>query len=70
MFSCSFAPSVNAQPCYIATEPVLLSSIIYLPATVAGVGLGMLVFEAISSAVFHRIAIVLMTLLGLYLLWK
>lgn len=54
----------------LLTVPVLLSSIIYLPATIAGTVLGIMVFEAISSAVFHSIAIVFMTLLGLSLLLK
>ena len=54
----------------LLTVPVLLSSIIYLPATIAGTVLGIMVFEAISSVVFHSIAIVFMTLLGLSLLLK
>ncbi|GEM_PF-740055 len=54
----------------LLTLPVLLSSIIYLPATIAGTVLGIIVFEAISSVVFHRIVIIFMALLGLSMLLK
>lgn len=54
----------------LLTVPVLLSSIIYLPATITGTVLGIMVFEAISSAVFLRIAMAFMALLGLSLLLK
>lgn len=52
----------------LLTVRLLVSSMLYLPATIIGTGLGIWVFEAISFAAFWKIMLVFMTLLGLSLL--
>lgn len=54
----------------LLTFPLLFSSMLYLPATIIGTGLGIWVFEAISFAAFRKIVLVFMTLLGLSLFFK
>lgn len=52
------------------TAPLLLSSMIFLPATLAGTGLGILAFEKISYASFQKIVLVFMVALGLSMLFR
>ncbi|MFZ5647659.1 MAG: sulfite exporter TauE/SafE family protein [Bacillota bacterium] len=54
----------------LMTAPLLLSSLLYLPATIVGTGLGILVFEKISFATFNKIVLAFITMLGLSLLLK
>jgi uncharacterized membrane protein YfcA len=50
------------------TTPILLSSMVYLPVTLAGTALGILAFERISFAFFQKVLLVLMAALGLSML--
>lgn len=54
----------------LMSAPLLLSSLIYLPATIAGTGLGILVFEKISTGAFNKIILALIIILGVSMLFK
>lgn len=54
----------------LMTAPLLMSSLLYLPATIAGTGLGILVFERLSVSAFNKIILILITILGISMLFK
>ncbi|MFZ5650365.1 MAG: sulfite exporter TauE/SafE family protein [Bacillota bacterium] len=69
-----FFTSLYAIIIYLAsglmTAPLLMSSLLYLPATIAGTGLGILVFEKLSVSAFNKIVLILITILGISMLFK
>lgn len=69
LFSSAYAIMLYYASDLLST-PMLFSSMFYLPATIIGTGIGIMVFEAISFPVFRKILLIFITLLGFSLLFK
>lgn len=54
----------------LLTGPVFWTSVIFIPVTVVGTILGVLIFEKISSLVFYRLVMIFLTIAGLSLLLR